>query len=408
MVRPRRDPPRTARSELPGLVADRERHATGDDHPELFVLVVVAGHHRTRRELEERQRDPLTLDAARAGGLAPDVHDGHGGAARARARLGDLGHHHENEQLGMVITGSVTFTVGDDSRDAGPGGTCCGNPHQVVSGPKGAIVVDVCFAELQSRRAPAFFFSPPPPTSGGRQSCTAGDTAARTRPPRLHPRAASPRSVECDSAHAATRSPRSAVSVIARARTAGHRAAYAPSAIEDDVSWTCAAVRARAVPDSASLLRETATNPHGRAEPDSPAVCYGSQIHGAGWRAGSRADDRIKEGPVHEQRRPKITTAATSGVEPESDPTRDGEAPTCPAGPDCAIVLERPLDDRGPHHAARQQPTVDPTPTDTGPEPPVFFFSPPIPHDAEPSSRRLPSRTEDQQHLPWPGDWGSL
>ena len=31
------------------------------------------------------------------------------------------GHRHENEQLGMVITGSVTFTVGDETRQLGPG-----------------------------------------------------------------------------------------------------------------------------------------------------------------------------------------------------------------------------------------------------------------------------------------------
>ena len=30
---------------------------------------------------------------------------------------------HENEQLGMVITGSVTFTIGDETRELGPGGT---------------------------------------------------------------------------------------------------------------------------------------------------------------------------------------------------------------------------------------------------------------------------------------------
>ena len=33
------------------------------------------------------------------------------------------GHRHDNEQLGMVITGSVTFTVGDETRELGPGGT---------------------------------------------------------------------------------------------------------------------------------------------------------------------------------------------------------------------------------------------------------------------------------------------
>jgi hypothetical protein len=33
------------------------------------------------------------------------------------------GHRHENEQLGMVITGSLTLTVGDETRQLGPGGT---------------------------------------------------------------------------------------------------------------------------------------------------------------------------------------------------------------------------------------------------------------------------------------------
>lgn len=55
-------------------------------------------------------------------------------------------HRHENEQLGMVITGSVRFTVGDETRELGPGGTWripSGTHHQVVSGPRGAVVVDV-------------------------------------------------------------------------------------------------------------------------------------------------------------------------------------------------------------------------------------------------------------------------
>ena len=56
------------------------------------------------------------------------------------------GHRHENEQLGMVITGSLTFTIGDETRELGPGGTWCipsDTPHQVSVGPAGAVVVDV-------------------------------------------------------------------------------------------------------------------------------------------------------------------------------------------------------------------------------------------------------------------------
>lgn len=56
------------------------------------------------------------------------------------------GHRHDNEQLGMVITGSVTFTIGDETRELGPGGTWripTDTPHQVSVGPAGAVVVDV-------------------------------------------------------------------------------------------------------------------------------------------------------------------------------------------------------------------------------------------------------------------------
>jgi quercetin dioxygenase-like cupin family protein len=55
-------------------------------------------------------------------------------------------HHHANEQLGFVITGSVTFRVGDETRELGPGSTWCipGDvPHEVRAGPEGAVVVDV-------------------------------------------------------------------------------------------------------------------------------------------------------------------------------------------------------------------------------------------------------------------------
>jgi quercetin dioxygenase-like cupin family protein len=56
------------------------------------------------------------------------------------------GHQHEAEQLGMVIEGSVTFTVGDEQRELGPGGTWripSNVPHQVTTGPDGATVIDL-------------------------------------------------------------------------------------------------------------------------------------------------------------------------------------------------------------------------------------------------------------------------
>ena len=55
-------------------------------------------------------------------------------------------HRHENEQLGMVLSGSLTFRVGDESRELGPGETWCiraNMPHEVAAGPDGAVVLDV-------------------------------------------------------------------------------------------------------------------------------------------------------------------------------------------------------------------------------------------------------------------------
>ena len=56
------------------------------------------------------------------------------------------GHQHEAEQLGMVIEGSVTFTIGDERREIGPGGTWripSNVRHQVTTGPEGATVIDI-------------------------------------------------------------------------------------------------------------------------------------------------------------------------------------------------------------------------------------------------------------------------
>ena len=55
-------------------------------------------------------------------------------------------HMHENEQLGMVLQGSLTFRIADDARELGPGGTWsipANVPHEVHVGPEGAVVVDV-------------------------------------------------------------------------------------------------------------------------------------------------------------------------------------------------------------------------------------------------------------------------
>lgn len=55
-------------------------------------------------------------------------------------------HHHVNEQLGFVIEGSVTFTVGGETEQVGPGGTwriLADIPHHVQVGPEGATVAEV-------------------------------------------------------------------------------------------------------------------------------------------------------------------------------------------------------------------------------------------------------------------------
>ena len=55
-------------------------------------------------------------------------------------------HRHENEQLGMVLSGSVVFRVGDESRELSAGGTWripANVPHEVRVGPEGAVVIDV-------------------------------------------------------------------------------------------------------------------------------------------------------------------------------------------------------------------------------------------------------------------------
>ena len=55
-------------------------------------------------------------------------------------------HRHENEQLGIVLAGSLVFRVGDESRELGAGETWCipsGMPHAVEVGREGAVVIDV-------------------------------------------------------------------------------------------------------------------------------------------------------------------------------------------------------------------------------------------------------------------------
>ena len=55
-------------------------------------------------------------------------------------------HSHENEQLGLLLHGSMAFRIGDEERELGPGDTWtipANTPHEAVAGPEGAVVIDV-------------------------------------------------------------------------------------------------------------------------------------------------------------------------------------------------------------------------------------------------------------------------
>ncbi len=61
-------------------------------------------------------------------------------------------HHHENEQLGLVLQGSLTFTIGGEKRELHAGDAYripSHVPHDAVAGPEGCSVVDV-FAPVRA------------------------------------------------------------------------------------------------------------------------------------------------------------------------------------------------------------------------------------------------------------------
>lgn len=60
-------------------------------------------------------------------------------------------HSHDNEQLGVCLTGSMRFRIGEERRDVGPGDTWrirSGVPHEVVAGAGGALAVE-CFTPVR-------------------------------------------------------------------------------------------------------------------------------------------------------------------------------------------------------------------------------------------------------------------
>lgn len=55
-------------------------------------------------------------------------------------------HRHENEQLGVLASGTMRFRIGDETRELGPGATWripANVPHEVQAGPEGAVAVEV-------------------------------------------------------------------------------------------------------------------------------------------------------------------------------------------------------------------------------------------------------------------------
>ena len=55
-------------------------------------------------------------------------------------------HHHENEQLGFVIAGSLTMRIGSERRELHVGDMYAipsDVPHDAVAGPEGCVVADV-------------------------------------------------------------------------------------------------------------------------------------------------------------------------------------------------------------------------------------------------------------------------
>ena len=54
-------------------------------------------------------------------------------------------HSHDNEQLGVLVAGSMTFRIADETRELAPGGTWripSNTPHDVKAGPDGAVAVE--------------------------------------------------------------------------------------------------------------------------------------------------------------------------------------------------------------------------------------------------------------------------
>ena len=74
-------------------------------------------------------------------------------------------HQHPNEQLGLVLQGSLRFTIGGEQRELVAGDTYnipANVPHGVVTGPDGAVAIDV-FAPVRADWSQFAPLGPQPP-----------------------------------------------------------------------------------------------------------------------------------------------------------------------------------------------------------------------------------------------------
>lgn len=75
-------------------------------------------------------------------------------------------HRHVNEQTGILLRGSLTFQIGDESKELRPGSTwviAADVPHSVNAGPDGAFLVEL-FAPPRADWGALERLQPSPPT----------------------------------------------------------------------------------------------------------------------------------------------------------------------------------------------------------------------------------------------------
>jgi quercetin dioxygenase-like cupin family protein len=76
-------------------------------------------------------------------------------------------HSHANEQIGILLAGSMTFRIGGESRELEPGATWiipAHVPHSVTAGVQGAMLVEV-FAPARDDWADREILEPRPPAA---------------------------------------------------------------------------------------------------------------------------------------------------------------------------------------------------------------------------------------------------